>query len=198
MEKNEKKKSALLVILMITLISLSIAYATLTQYLYINSQAVVTGTDAGWRVEFTAATCHATGNAFITHDFTIASTNLSGLAYTLNVPGDSIVCNITVANNGYIPAKLSSFLLQDGQLTYTGTGESKIADEATVNGKIEYNIVYATGDVQAGDPPATNDTLPVGVSRNLVLTATYPSNATLPERDVTVSGFKTTFLYIQD
>lgn len=198
MSKNEKIKNILLVILMTALITLSIAYATLTQYLYINSQVTVKGAEAGWKVEFTAATCHATGSAAITHDFDLNSTELSGLVYKITVPGDSIVCNITIANNGYIPAKLSSFTKQDGNLTYVGTGESKTADEAVVNGKIQYSIVYAEGDPRAGQVPTMNDALPVGGYRNLVLTATYPSSESLPERDVTISGFKSTFLYVQD
>ena len=198
MSKNEKIKNILLIILMTALISLSIAYATLTQYLYINSQATIKGVDAGWKVEFTAATCHATGNAAITHDFNLSSTELSGLVYKITAPGDSIVCNVTVSNNGHIPAKLSSFTVQDGNLTYVGTGASKTADEAIVNGKIQYSIVYAEGDPRAGQAPTMNDFLPVGGYRNLVLTATYPVGENLPERDVVVSGFKSTFLYVQD
>ena len=198
MNKNEKTKNILLIILLISLISLSIAYAVLTQYLYINSQTTVGGVSGGWKVEFTSASCQAVGKASITHDFDFDSTNLTGLAYKFIAPGDSIICNITVANHGYISAKLSSFIMQDGQLNYLGSGANQMADETLVNGKIQYSIVYAQGDVRAGQVPAANDPLPAGTSRNLVLAATYPGTADLPNRDVVVSGFKTTFLYVQD
>ncbi len=199
MQKNEKSKNMLLIVLFISLITLSIAYATLTQYLYINSEVTIAGQGSGgWDIRFTAVTCHANGNASITHDFSMSATNLSGLEYRLVAPGDSVVCNISVTNNGSIDAKLSSFAIQDGSLTYTGTGSSRLSDELLVSGKVQHSIVYATGDSQEGLVPAINDYLPSGVTRNLVLTIQYPSNANLPENDVTVSGLKTTFLYVQD
>jgi len=198
MQKNEKSKNLLLVILLISLISLSIAYATLTQHLYITSQTTIAGQSSGWDIRFTAVTCQANGSAAIMQDFTMNATILSGLVSKFNAPGDSIVCNIKVTNNGSINAKLSSFTIQDGNLTYTGSGTNQAADEALVNGKIQHNIVYGTGDLQAGLAPSANDTLPAGVTRDLVLTITYPLSASLPESNVTVSGLKTTFLYVQD
>jgi len=198
MQKNEKSKNIMLVILLVSVVSLTIAYATLTQYLYINSQAVVSGASSSWDVRFTAATCHATGNASITHDFDMDATNLQGLISRFNAPGDSIICDIKVTNNSVVNAKLSTYIVQDGTLTYTGTGANKAADEALVTGKLQYSIVYGAGDAKAGQAPAIDDTLPSGVTRDLVLTITYPSSATLPDNDVTVAGLKTTFLYTQD
>ena len=199
MQKNEKSKNMLLIVLFISLITLSIAYATLTQYLYINSEATIAGQGSGgWDIRFTAVTCRATGHASITQDFSTSATNLSGLEYRLVAPGDSIICNISVTNNGSIDAKLSSFAIQDGSLTYTGTGSSRLSDELLVSGKVQHSIVYATGDSQEGLVPSVNDYLPSGVTRNLVLTIQYPSNANLPENDVVVTGLKTTFLYVQD
>lgn len=198
MQKNEKSRNIMLVVLLVSVVSLTIAYATLTQYLYINSEAVVSGASSSWDVRFTAASCQAIGNASITHDFVMDATNLEGLISRFNAPGDSIVCNIAVTNNSVVNAKLSTFTIQDGQLSYTGMGTNKTADETLVNGKLQYSIVYATGDVKEGQAPAVNDSLNSGVTRNLVLTITYPSSATLPDSDVTVEGFKTTFLYVQD
>lgn len=198
MQKNEKSRNIMLAVLLVSVVSLTIAYATLTQYLYINSETVVSGTSSSWDVRFTAATCQATGNAAIIHDFNMDATNLDGLISRFNAPGDTIVCNIKVTNNSVVNAKLSTFTIQDGQLTYTGSGATKTADETLVNGKFQYSIVYGTGDVNEGQAPTVNDTLNSGVTRDLVLTITYPSNATLPENNVTVKGFKTTFLYVQD
>ena len=198
MQKNERSKNILLFVLIVALVSLSIAYATLTQHLYITSQTTVIGQSKGWDIRFTAVNCQANGNATITQNFTMNATDLSGLVTRFNAPGDSVVCNIKVRNNGTINAKLSTFTLQDGSLTYTGTGANKTEDEQTVNGKIQTSIVYGLGDSQAGLTPSTNDTLPIGVERDLVLAITYSSAAGLPDSDVAVSGFKTTFLYVQD
>lgn len=198
MQKNEKSKNILLTILLLSLVTLSIAYATLTQYLYINSQATVAGATSSWDVKFTAASCHATGNAAIIHDFDMDATVLTGLISKFNAPGDSIVCNIKVTNNSVVNAKLATFTIQDGNLTYTGMGANKAADEALVTGKLQHHIVYGAGDAREGLVPTVDDTLPSGVTRDLVLTITYPSTATLPDNNVTVEGLKTTFLYVQN
>ena len=198
MQKNERSKNILLLILVVALVSLSIAYATLTQQLYFTSQTTITGQSAGWDIRFTQANCQGIDHATVTQGFTINATYLSGLISRFNAPGDSVVCNIKVRNNGSINAKLSTFTLQDGGLTYTGSGTNKTADETLVNGKVQTSIVYGLGDPQAGMTPTTDDTLPAGTERDLVLTITYPSNAGLPDNDVLVSGFKTTFLYIQN
>ena len=198
MQKNEKSRNIMLIVLFVSVISLTIAYATLTQYLYINSQAVVSGASSSWDVRFTQASCHTTGSAVITHDFDMDATNLAGLIARLNAPGDSVVCNIKVTNNSVVNAKLSTYTMQDGVLSYTGSGTNKTTDETLVSNNLQYSIVYGTGDAREGLAPATNDTLPSGVTRDLVLTIKYPSNATLPDLDVAVSGFSTTFLYVQD
>lgn len=198
MLKNEKSKNIMLIILLVSVVSLTVAYATLSQYLYINSEAVISSTSSSWDVRFTAATCRATGNAAIAHDFDLDATNLQGLISKFNAPGDSVICDIKVKNNSVINAKLSTFTVQDGSLTYLGSGTNKAADETLVTNKLQYSIVYGTGDAKEGQAPATNDTLPSGVTRDLVLTITYPSDVSLPEKDVTISGLKTTFLYIQD
>jgi len=197
MRKNEKTKDVLLLILLLFLISLSIAYATLTQYLYINSGSTITGLSAGWSVEFTAVTCRATGRASITQDFTMTPTRLSGLKSKFIAAGDSIICDVRITNSGYVDAKLGTFTVQDGNLTYTGSGDTKTADEAIVNGRLQHSIVYATGDVREGLVPAMEDPLPAGTSRNLVLTIKYPEGSPLPENDVLVEGLTSTFIYVQ-
>lgn len=198
MQKNEKSKNVMLIVLLVSVISLSIAYATLTQYLYINSQTVISGQDTGWDIKFTGVACRTTGRSSITQDFTMNATNLSGLIFRINAPGDSVICNIAVTNAGVINASLSSFTIQDGTLTYTGSGSNKTADEALVNGKLQYSMVYADGDADEGEDVAAGDNLVAGTTRNVVLTITYPMSSTLPDEDVTITGLKSTFLYVQN
>ena len=218
MEKNTRSKNILLAVLLIAILTLSTAYAALSQYLYINSQAVIGGA-SGWKVEFTYAHCvkttlaNGTNNAVVTHDFNDASAgvaSLTGLNAKFQAPGDSITCDITISNNGTIPAKLSTFSLQDAntQITYTpaASGTAGTNDVTLVTGKLVYSIVYGTITGQgntatgtAGSAPAANDTLPVGADQPLVLTISYPSTETeMPSDDVTIGNLKTTFLYVQN
>lgn len=205
MEKNTRTKNILLVVLLVAVLTLSISYATLSQYLYINSQATIAGRSTSWDVKFTAASCSGTGYATVTQQFTgTNTTSLSGMQATLRAPGDSIVCELTVTNAGAIDATLDTFTLQDGQLEYTDhDGNHSGADITAVSGQLVYSLKYATGDAEAGNQPdgsvtTVDDDLAHSQSRNLTLTITLPSSiTTLPENDVTISGFATTFLYVQ-
>ena len=102
MKKNEKSKSILLAILLVSLIAVSIAYAILSQNLYINSQTIIAGQSSGWDIRFTAATCHATGSAGIQHDFVMNATVLDGLIARFNAPGDSVELMITTFGSGEV------------------------------------------------------------------------------------------------
>lgn len=210
-EKNTRTKNILLVVLLIAVLTLSISYAALSQYLYINSSAVIGSKSTNWNVAFTDVSCEAHGYAQITTPFNTpskvaAATTLSGLVATLKAPGDSVVCDITIENQGTIDATLSTFTLNAGSVSYTGSGTNKTADETLTRGKLIYNIVYATGDKSAGKEPGesgADDTLPrkgqTGSERHVKLTVGYPEGETsLPDNDVTVSGLSTTFLYIQN
>lgn len=206
MEKNTRTKNILLVVLLVAVLTLSISYATLSQYLYINSQATIAGRSSSWDVKFTAASCSGTGYATVTQQFTgTNTTSLTGMQATLRAPGDSIVCELTVTNAGAIDATLDTFTLQDGTLTYTDhDGNHSGADITAVSGQLVYSLKYATGDIEAGNQPdgsatTVDDDLAHSASRNLTLTITLPSTiTTLPENDVTISGFATTFLYVQN
>lgn len=205
MEKNTRTKNILLVVLLVAVLTLSISYATLSQYLYINSQATIAGSSTSWDVKFTAASCSGTGYAAVNQQFSgTNTTSLTGMQATLRAPGDSVVCELTVTNAGAIDATLDTFTLQDGTLTYTDHDGNHSGDDITaVSGQLVYSLKYATGDAEAGKQPdgdatTVDDDLDSNESRNLTLTITLPSTiTTLPENDVTISGFATTFLYVQ-
>lgn len=205
MEKNTRTKNILLVVLLVAVLTLSISYATLSQYLYINSQATIAGSSTSWDVKFTAASCSGTGYAAVNQQFSgTNTTSLTGMQATLRAPGDSVVCELTVTNAGAIDATLDTFTLQDGTLTYTDHDGNHSGDDITaVSGQLVYSLKYAAGDAEAGKQPdgdatTVDDDLDSNESRNLTLTITLPSTiTTLPENDVTISGFATTFLYVQ-
>lgn len=206
--KNERTKNILLAVLLVAVVTLTIAYAALTATLTINSQAVVGGQSTNWKIKFVKKTGAASGDpicvaksgttAAVTTDATLTDTLISGLVATFKAPGDEVTCEFAVTNAGQIPAKLSTFTLGNTNLTYTGSGDNKSADETLVSGKIQYSVVWGTGDTSAGSQPATNDALAVGATRPLKLTMTYPANETsMPTNDVSVTGFSSVFNYIQ-
>lgn len=222
MEKNTRTKNILLVVLLVAVLTLSISYAALSQYLYINSTAVVSGKSTVWNVAFTSVSCNTSQYAEITSEFTQAATiseanpatTLSGLSATLKAPGAQVTCAITVKNQGSIDADLSTFTLNAGTVDVTGSGTNQSADEALVSGNYIYSIVYANDDTVASAQgqvpgasgvddtiPAYDSTDPTASERHLILTIGYPDtndSQSLPDNDVTISGLSTSFLYVQN
>lgn len=215
MEKNTRTKNILLIVLLVAVLTLSISYAALQQTLTINSQATVGGKNTNWNVRFTNVSCTANAHASIDTPFSSTNTtSLTGLAVTLKAPGDNVVCDITISNLGTLDADLATFTLNAGSLSYTSASQTPAtaqADEALVGaGLVDYSIVYATGDADAGEEPGSQDVVSdliaapqspaTQTDRHVILTIGIDSNKTeadLPSDDVTITGFSTTFLYEQ-
>ena len=207
-QKNEKVKNIVLIVLLVSVIALSIAYAALSATLTINATGIVKGNGNNWDIEFvktatdsdaTHMTCVAGGYATVTTQPTIISTSFSGLRAEFKTPGDSVVCKWNVENNGQIDAYLKTLTKPtDAQLVCSGSGASQSADEAAVCGNIHYTLTYDPSGAITPGTSSTGDALNPGQDQGLILTIKYDENAsTLPANDVTVTGFDTIFLYEQ-
>ena len=206
--KNEKSKNILLAVLLVAVVTLTIAYALLSTTLTINAQATVKG--ANWDVHFqnksgVSPVCTASSRdgaasttASVTQPPTIDSTSFTGLEVEFRLPGDKVVCTWQVTNAGSIDAKLATFTKPS---TYTYTGQAsdsavKTADEGKVSGHINYTLT-----IDGNAPVAGTDVLPAtsGNTKDVVLTIEFDPNATqLPTNDVIVTGFDTTLVYEQN
>lgn len=210
--KDEKTKNILLLVLAIGLVSMTIAYALLSQRLTVTSSAKVL--KSNWDVHFKDVTCSAPAaaantpenNADVTTPLALKSgdaTILEGLVASFKSPGDKVVCTFYAENGGTIDAKVSAFTEQAGTLTYTGKASDaskKTADETLVNGKINYKLEYASAK-SGGSSTAieTGDVLAAGNSVQMKLTIDLDNSLTsLPSDDVTVSGFTTYIDYAQN
>ena len=197
--KNERTQTIALAVLFVAVVTLTIAYAAMSQQLNITASATVANKSAAWNVHFTTATCTPSGKAQVTTAPTTSATDISGLAVKLRAPGDSVTCTFNVQNEGTLNAKISSYTAPTG--TVGGSG----ADKTLVQNNIQYSLVYGTGDTKAGSAPAVNDTLngkvtatPSGQSRPLKLTIAYKSTATdLPSTDVSITNIHANFTYAQ-
>ena len=201
MEKNGKTKNIVLAVLLVAVVTLSIAYAVLSATLTINAQATVKG--ANWDVEFqkkgeqsdpvcvaSSKSGAATTTAQVKTDATIAATSMTGLTADLKLPGDKVVCTWQVINKGTIDARLATYTAP--VVTYDGTTD---ADETTVRNNTTVTLtIDGQEPVQGRKLPATS-----GNVEDVVLTIQYNENATaLPSSDVIVKAASTTFIYEQD
>ena len=198
--RTEKGKNILLIVLMTGLIFLTIAYASLVQRLDIKSSAVIKNKDTSWDVHFRTVECTPTGTAEVTSPLSPSASNtteLSGLVATFKSPGDSVVCTFYVENSGDIDAKVTAFNIQDSNytITYTGSGDNKTADEALVNGMINYSLVYDDNNAV----PAVDDQLNSKATRKLRLTLSLSDSLNeLPEKSVEITNFNSYIIYGQN
>ena len=184
---KEKTKNALIIVLIVGLVSMTIAYAALTQVLRVNATAKVIGKDSNWNVHFTDPVGPTiTGYAEVAQGEELVisgTTTLENLVVTLKAPGDSVSYEFKVKNDGEIDAEVEDVFLPD--LTTANYNGASAADEALVKANLYYTLKYKDNN----QTPATGDTLNKNTERTLILTIGYSDQATdMPSNTVTVSG----------
>lgn len=188
MEENKKisRKDFLMIALIACIVSLSIAYATISTTLNITNNLMVKAQD--WDIHFEKLElqsitegndANVTSPAVIEND----TTKISGLKVIFKKPGDSVSYTFDVKNAGGIDAKLSSIVIG----TPTCNPENAVCDN------LEYSLKYANGDNINVD-----DILNAGDSVKLKLTIKYKlSSAQIFNSDINVSGLDATLVYSQ-
>ena len=114
---ENRSKNIMLGVLVVGLLSMTIAYAALSSNLRISGTASVAA--ATWDIRISNLTKASSTPSLVSGQTNTASgpasvaatnnTGISGLNVTLNQPGDKVVYNFTISNNGTIDAELSSF-----------------------------------------------------------------------------------------
>lgn len=200
---GEKTKNAIIALLIVGLVSMTVAYAALSQTIFINSSAKVLNKSALWNVHFDTPVAGtpvgyasvATGKGLVKAN----ATTLSGLEVTLRAPGDSMSYTFNVVNDGTINAKIGTNGVSLPDISNISISGVSSDDLALIRSNLEFSLVYGTGDTKAGQAPAAGDTLASNTSRPMVLTISYKNSATnLPSDDITISGLNAHIDYVQD
>lgn len=165
-----------MVAMIISVMALSIAYASISQNLNINGVTTVKGNS--WDIKFQNLQKPVIGgNAEIITPATLSYTTLNFDIY-LKTPNDSVTYNWEIKNNGSIDAKLSS--------TPYLTGITSNLEKA-----ITYSFLY-----DDGTEIKVNDTINSGEVKKIKLTISFKDSETvIPEN--TKLNLKTTLTYIQ-
>lgn len=208
---NEKTKNVLLSVLVVGLVSMTVAYAALSQTLNINGSATVQNISNSWKVRFQplatnnlacpSGTTGIAGSSICTKGYATAdtftvstdSTSVTLPTVTLKAPGDQIVYRWTVQNSGDIDAEVTAVPSFTPTFTYNGS-ESLTSEQRTAfESKISVSATYADGTAIA-----VGNTLASGATRDIMVTITFDSSATtLPSHDVTIGGITATLVYGQ-
>ena len=107
---KKTKRNSLIIVLVVVLLALAIGYAAFSSTLTINGN--VNGA-ASWDIKFTEAKLLAAdGTTAADTSYGTATISEDGLTVTatikLSYPGDGVILQTVVTNNGQIPAKLKS------------------------------------------------------------------------------------------
>ena len=206
MGNDNKVKNILLTVLTVGLVSMTIAFAALTQQLNISDNQVTITTD--WNVHFvrsatatSAAATSAWGSALtanITQQPELTDTTISGLRATFQKPGDKVEFYFDVVNDGSIDATLSSATYT----TPTCTSSDNSVTSQTLSTFCTNSINYSIIDLDTGYAPNENDDLLAAPGdpsvRHWLLTVELDENTqSIPSGTITVSNIGATFVYTQ-
>ena len=164
--KRISRKDYIIICLIACIVSLSIAYATISATLTITNDLTVKAHD--WDIHFEnleQESITGSNSATVTSPAVIEedTTKISGLQVSFKKPGDKVVYTFDVTNAGEIDAKLSSISIG----TPTCNPTSVICDD------LEYTLKYADGS-----SISENDVLDSGDTVSLKLTINYKLSST--------------------
>ena len=191
---QEKTKNVLLVVLIVGLVSMTVAYAALTQTLTIKSSAKINNTK--WDIKITDFTevkgqpnlNGGTSEATVKEGYNTTGTTIEGVEVTFKKPGDQVKFTFNLKNLGDINAKLTSFTL--GQVT-DNTDVTKEVVCGTDTNKAE-----PVKDSDAMKLAAKTGTIPCEMTLKFSKDGTMPAQTASEPTPVVIPN--TVFDYMQD
>lgn len=200
-KQSRKVLSTILCIAVITVFSLTIAYAVLSETLSIQGSAKVNASN--WDINIANSTVYSntsTGSA----TFTTPVVNGTTISYSvgLSKPSDSVTLYFDVLNNGDVTGEITSIISSTPKCT-SATGNT--ADADLVCNNLEISLVYLDGSsVQVGDVIGTNGyrCLNGSTSSNILakiklIVKLKDSMTSVPTSEVTISNLKHDIIFSQ-
>ncbi len=167
--KRNHIKTYIILIIFISIIGISIAYASLNQQLQIKTSTTVQSSQTSWNIVISKDSCYTKGHAIL------GTVEITGTTFTLSnfkfqAPGDNFACVFIIENKGEIDAKISS-----ANVTWpTASGINTTSDQKLINENLwrVFKWDSPTADVKIGD------TIPSGSEKKILIQ--YGINSTMP------------------
>lgn len=213
MEKERRIKVLSLVALVVAVLGLTVAFAALSTQLTIEGTANVN--PSTWEVYFESVTANNVDTTKTVQAPTVsvgskATTITLPEGITLKTPGDKVVYDVVVRNNGSIDAKIGSTQAGTEAITYreptcVGTGATANKDAAlicggTVDVKTYESHLIFTLTYADGTPLMASDVIKAGETKNMKLTIGYKNDEASqenPSADVAISNLGVSVNYVQ-
>ena len=169
--KNNKSKTVALVILIVTVIGLSIAFAVLSSNLTISENAYLD--PVKWKIYFDDLKSNSPEGKAVIEKYPVINTNdktkIEDMEVTLNIPGDKASFTVNLKNDGDIDAQIAKITKPQIDVKY-----------------IIFNAVYTDTQVEVKE----GDTLGSGETKNITFYVYYDkeniSNDDLPSKNMTI------------
>lgn len=199
--KNRSFKIVTAVALVVAVICLTVAYASLSRSLKVTGTADVEKTEWGIGTEGKetgVGESGGTGTVAATTEGNVVNVKITA---NLKLPGQSYTATIPVKNTGEINASLSSVTGDKASISCkSGTeADQKIVctDAGTKSPAVKYTITYDGEEINDGITGLSTD-LNAGDTKNIVVKVEYDNDATLiPAESVEVELPTFTFAYSQ-
>ena len=210
MEKERKIKVLSLVALIVVVLGLTVAFASLSQMLTINGTANVNA--ASWDIHFENLQSFADGDATINDEPVLSATSITGIDVTLTKPTDSTLFWVDIVNDGTIDAKIDSVEISPlcdlssavESCDWDNDGTVTETDIQKINDNLSFSIAYNDGQIVLKQ----NDTLNAGETKKIGIaiayykliegdTLQYEESTELPARDLQFSNLSVTINYVQ-
>ena len=184
---QEKTKNVLIAVLIVGLVSMTVAYAALSTTLTISSSAKVAATK--WNIiidNFAQAAAQPNGvsgtsEVTVTGPTSTSGTTISVLVVTFKKPGDVAKFTFNLKNTGDIDAQLNTFTL----------------GEPASSTKVTKSVVCGSGTKVAPATATTNNSMDLAKTSGVIsceMTLTLANDATIPASETTVTIPDTVFL----
>ena len=200
MEKERRIKIISLCALLVAVLGLTVAFASLSQTLTINGSAAVDA--ASWDIHFEKTSGKETeteGAATFTEP-TLSGTTIENFSATLTKPGDSVTYYFDIVNNGTVDAVVSSYdfplairecLKNNNAYSYCMNFDSN--DDGVVDGSdyAMYLTMFTSGlrDADTDKGIGANDVIKAGETKHMKLFFEYKDTATeLPKNNLTLTS----------
>lgn len=183
---QEKTKNVLLAVLIVGLVSMTVAYAALSTTLTISSSAKVAASKwdiqiTGWKQVTVPNLNGGTSEATVKASPSVTATAVTGIEVTFNKPGDAVQFTFNIENKGDIDATLNS-----------ATGMTETKDGVTKTVTCEGATPAPGNSNSAFDLAKTNGSI------SCVMDISYNKDAKgMPETATTVALTDVVFVYGQ-
>lgn len=190
MRRRSNIKSLVLILLVVAIVGMSVAYALLSTTLTITGATEVSA--SSWDIHFANLNANNYGNATYTMPI-LSNTSLSNFEVVLTAPGDYVVFDFDIVNNGTIDAKITSLIKGTPSCSGVTGSTTGTTDGPLVCNSLRYYFYYT----DTGQEVGVDDVLSAEESVNVSLHLEYLDADSLPVNDVAISNLDITIIYGQ-